>query len=158
MAAGPATGQNRPAACVDATMRALRRILLIAVLAVPACDLLADPPQPGPPRYMRIVSGNHQTGPVNQYLPDPLVVELTDSARIGVPDHRVRWWFYYIFEPGEDSLVAYLGATFTDRRGRTGMRVRLGERPGTYSVLALSDNAYWYEAEDNFTLTAVPED
>ncbi len=77
-----------------------------------------------------IVSGNNQTGQLNQPLPEPLVVEVTNEEGEPVENALVAW----SVATGEATLEST--ETPTDEQGRASNGVTLGTQPGTVEIVA----------------------
>ena len=66
----------------------LAAVVLCSVV-LSGCDILG--PDHGDPAFLRVVSGNQQVVPARDTIPEPLVVQLADSARRGVPGVLITW-------------------------------------------------------------------
>lgn len=78
-----------------------------------------------------IVSGNGQTGPVNQKLPADLVVEVRDAGHNPVPGVAVTWVV------GEGGGSVNPSTSTTDGSGRASTGWTLGSSPGRNTVSAV---------------------
>lgn len=76
------------------------------------------------------VSGNNQTAVPNSYLPDSLVVLVTDSGGHPVDSQRVD------FEVVEGAGTLSVESALSDATGYASTRLRLGEEPGQVRVRA----------------------
>ncbi len=103
-----------------------------------------EPPDPNALR-LRIVSGNGQTGQVNQTL-EPLVVEVTTASGRPVPEIAVEW------EVTEGEAELADRETVTDDDGVAENAVTLGPQPGQVVIGARIEGA-----AVSFELTAVLE-
>lgn len=113
---------------------------ITTALAAPLLFGCDDPssPDPGPPRYVVVVSGNDQEAGLGEPVPEALVVRVLDEARIPVGDARVEWRMEY---EGSTSAGARGGfflpnPATSDSGGYARTRAVLGDRPGQYWIFA----------------------
>ncbi len=112
--------------------------LLVAAFALPfaACDLItgSDEPEPGPPAYITVVSGNGQTGCVSDTLPEPVVVHVIDRTGLGVPDVELRWLVGYTESNPDVYGTTVPNPSRTDEHGLSSVRVVLREVEEVYWI------------------------
>lgn len=119
-----------------ATGHSARCLAIVTAAVLAGCS---DPTQPiaGPPATIRIVSGANQTATVGQELPQPIVVEVRDSAQRPIGGAA-------IFGNEDTGFVGGLGkplgnivgdSAITDASGRASIRWRLA---GTPAAMMLS--------------------
>ncbi len=83
------------------------------------------PPPPATPTTITSVSGDLQSGTVNQLLPQPLIVRVTDNFAAPVAAVAVSW----AVTAGGGTLST--AATQTDAQGQASVTWTLGSAPGT---------------------------
>ncbi|HEY0023860.1 MAG TPA: Ig-like domain-containing protein [Longimicrobium sp.] len=83
-----------------------------------------------PTAVLAAVSGNGQSGPVAQQLPEPVVVELRLADGRTIAGAPVTW------SVGMNSGILNPVSTVTDAQGRVSARWTLGERTGTLTATA----------------------
>src|SRR6478672_7681650 len=74
--------------------RLLMAAPLLAVLACGGDDLLLPPggsPTATDPGQLQMAAGDNQTGTAGSALPEPVLVQLVDSAGRGIADQPVNW-------------------------------------------------------------------
>ncbi len=92
----------------------------------------------GPAAVMLKRQGDNQSGRPDQLLSGPgqaLLVNITDGCNNGVPDAPIAWRV----QP-EGAATLELTSRTTDFDGRASTLVRLGNRPGPFTVTAVSGN------------------
>jgi hypothetical protein len=131
-------------------------ILLVHAAACSDSSGLPTNEQPPPPArrpvYLRIVSGDAQVGIVRQQLPEPVVLQVLDSADLGVPDRAVA----FRVVAGGGKVLPDTG--YTDGSGRVQVLWTLGPAAGqaqtVYArVVDTSGAAYVYAS---FIASALP--
>jgi alpha-tubulin suppressor-like RCC1 family protein len=106
-------------------------VLAGAVLLGASCSKAPEPvglDLNGPPTALTLVSGNTQTGPAGERLPNDLVVFLQDATGRAVPAAQVSWTV------SGGTLSATIDSTGED--GRSSVQWTLPLAPGDYSVEA----------------------
>jgi hypothetical protein len=129
-------------------------LVVVLILALPACgsgDLVLPG---GPPSELSAVSGDGQNGPPGTRLPDPLVVEVTDAEGRHVPGTSVQFTFAGDVAGG----AVTPGTAITDDQGRASAEVQLGTVEGDQPVEALVTAGADSALRTRFNLTAVPVD
>ena len=106
----------------------LRRLVVLSVLAIPACggnDLTL--PNEGEPAAITVVRGDRQNGTVGQVAPDSLVVRVTDRFQNPVSGAEVTW-------TADNGGSVSPASSQTDADGRAATTRTLGTDPGTYTT------------------------
>lgn len=115
---------------------------------VPAPVDTAPPPEPGSPRMLAGRGGNAQSGPIRTDLPEPLRVQVLDSAGVPVPEATVSFEVV-AGEAVVDPLEVVSGAD-----GAATARVTLPETPQDIEIVARVADAAGVETR--FLVSAVP--
>ena len=103
----------------------------------------------GYPANIAKVSGDGQTGVFESPVPQPLVVEVTDSSGHPVIDASVAWAIYLTGAP------ELLQVSTTNGSGQTQLSPVLGGRPGAFSVVAaINSKAVTFTGTSNVGLAA----
>lgn len=106
----------------------LRSWVLAGILALSVLRC-GENVEPTTPTDIAPVSGNDQTGPVGQVLPDPLVVRVTDANDNAVPGQTVEWAVQ-----GGGSVSS--GSVRTNSDGLASVDRILGPTPGQQTTTA----------------------
>lgn len=107
--------------------------------------------------FIRIVSGNNQSGPVSSPLAAPLVVQLDNGVGLPVPNTAV------VFRVADNNAQVAAGTgpfgasvvAMTDQQGRAQVRARLGSRSGAGGN-RVEAAATGFEGVAAFVATGVP--
>src|SRR3954454_25409331 len=126
--------------------RQIRNWLLAGLLAVSAlrCGDNVAPPNA---KAIQMASGNDQTGPVQQPLPNPLVVLVTDDAGNPVAGVGVHW-------SAQGGGTVSSETVNTDSQGHASVQRVLGATSGEQTTTATVSGLYWSLA--SFVSTAPP--
>ena len=113
-----------------------RRFAALGILGVAASMSCGESPTAvqrfGPPASLNIVTGNRQTGPAGQALPEPLTVQVLDAAGHPLWGQTVNWTVL----AGNGTLFARAVPTETDSAGLVLVVWQLGAGVGPQGVLA----------------------
>src|SRR5712691_1780363 len=113
-----------------------RRFAALGILGVAVSTSCGESPtaatQFGPPASLNIVTGNRQTGAAGQALPEPLTVQVLDSAGHPLWGQTVNWTVL----PGNGTLFACAVPTETDSAGLVLVLWQLGAGVGPQGVIA----------------------
>lgn len=114
------------------------------LLAVAACTLaiggcLSEALGPGSGGVLSVVSGNGQTGPVNNTLLAPLVVLARDAGGTPLPGAEIAWNVIAASGPGASLSSSTSG---TDASGEASVTVTLGSTAGSYTIQATTDGGF----------------
>lgn len=111
--------------------RAPIRLIASAIgpLLTIGCGTEMVAPEPGPPAVMRRLGGDFQTSDPSEDLPRRLIVRVTDSAGVVVPEVLVMWSV-------QGGGVAIPDTVRTDVGGKASTQVRLTDYEGDRTVRA----------------------
>jgi hypothetical protein len=113
-----------------------RRFAALGILGVAVSTSCGESPtaatQFGPPASLNIVTGNRQTGAAGQALPEPLTVQVLDSAGHPLWAQTVNWTVL----AGNGTLFARAVPTETDSAGLVLVLWQLGAGVGPQGVIA----------------------
>jgi hypothetical protein len=124
---------------------------LSVVFAACGGESLTLPPEGEPASMEVLAAGNNQSGRVNETLPVPVVVRVTDSRGEPVPGRDIL----FSFVDGVVAVPTPASAT-TDSDGRASTTVTLGSVAGNYTGTAQVQSAPDVSAQ--FAVTALPAD
>jgi len=102
------------------------------------------------------LSGANQTGIVDQNMPRPLVLKLESFEGVGIEDEVIGW---SIDGPKGAKRAAVYGigsGSETDAEGIDSATIRLGSKPGVYSV-TLNNRRITEASQPTFTFTAIDD-
>ena len=119
--------------------------------ATAACEV-PSPPTPPTPTTLRMVSGNNQSGEMNESLTQPFVVGVLDQEGKPIQETPVT----FAITAGNGQLSATRETTNISGDART--ILTLGSDPGTYLVkasVAAKDSLNGVELTQTFTATAI---